>query len=120
MLLKDQSSTVIQEEIGHCLLSPYETPTLTYMTPPDHNAAGCAISVGKGIIRARQRGICSLRRSVLYYQSRGTRTVRSARSCSIVREKGGFNEQDSREISRANSPSLLVRVFQFRDSTVES
>ena len=77
-MLKDQS--VIQEALGRCRCSPYGNPILTYLPSPDRSAAGCAISVGKGISRAQQRGICSLGGSVLCYQSRGTRMGRSARS----------------------------------------
>ena len=73
MLLKGQPNAVIQEALGHCRCSPYGNPILTYPTPPDHGAAGCAVSVGKGISCARQRGICSLGGSVICYQSRGTR-----------------------------------------------
>ena len=78
MLLKGQSNTVIQEALGHCRCSPYGNPILTYPTPSDHRASGYAISVGKGISRARRRGICSLGGSVLCYQSRGTRMDRTA------------------------------------------
>ena len=80
MLLKGQSNTVIQEALGHCQRSPYQNPVLAYPSPPDHSTSGYTISVGKGIIRARQRGICSLCGSVKSYQSRGTRMGRSARS----------------------------------------
>ena len=91
MLLKGQSNAVIQEALGHCRCSPYGNPLLT--SPPDHSAAEYAISVGKSISRARQRGICSLRRSVLCYQSRGTRRGRTARIDRFLREKGGFTRK---------------------------
>ena len=93
MLLKGQSNAVIQEALGHCQCSPYGDPILTYQTPTDHSAAGYAISVGKGIICARQWGICSLGGSVICYQSRGTRRGRTARIDRFVREKGGFTSK---------------------------
>lgn len=97
MLLKDQFSTVIQEALGHCRSSSYQNPVLKYPSPAGHGAAGCAISVGKGIRCARKRGICSLGGSVICYQSRGTRRGPvSAQLIGCARERR-FYEQDSRE-----------------------